>query len=125
MHLAPHPFQALCAAYRGARTHVLQKAYHRTQDHSRGRRFVDGGGAQSMPTAFQTVAFPNTVDLDTQNAMPTIALQVLHRVGLKDMDLFAPEVGALYQVVDVRPGFCATVLRMPESLAKPIVLSTL
>ena len=89
--------------------------YKRTTDADHGRQFVVGVGAQSMPTAMQVVAFPHTLDIDMRNAMPTLILQVLNRLSLKDIDLFKDEVGTLYQVVHHRAVFCSQKLGMSEA----------
>ena len=87
----------------------VERTYHRTLGGQHGRRYVNGAGAQSMPTRFQEVALKSTMDFDMQNAMPAILLQIVNRIGLRDRDILQPELLALHRVATDRVAFCQEV----------------
>ena len=116
--LSQHPLQGVVPTQITESFLRVAMRYKRAGDTDHGRQFVIGVGAQSMPVAMQVVAFPHTVDIDMRNAMPTLVLQVLNRLVLRDMDILKDEVGTLYEVVHHRAYFCRQKLGMPDLIRK-------
>ena len=82
--------------------------------------------AQQLPQSLQVLAFPNTMDLDIKNAMPTITLQLLQHLHL-DQDVlhaFKDEMELLEVIVSDREG-CCEILDASSSVGKDLIIKGL